>query len=359
MEKLWIKNYKSVNWPYLPVDKKLKEMANIFSNFLFGSEAAEKAFSAAVESSVSSVETEVADSTEPQIEAGDSSDLEKFFGEYAEEQAATDEQEAAAREAERARLIRMYANSFKDRILKEITNKDWDRLIEGFEKSTTEVDCLFPEVAALYNERVAKALPPSWWTKRAPELRGILNGDLGCVEIILAIVRSEVSQKINVRRQAAASNLLKQVKAAAEELGLSEAEFPHKPLSADKTKEAAIEIGRKCLVLAAARSVRKSLIALRDCKVRIPKRAEQRFFLVTTSSQQKWGTIVMATNQLIQDWQTLEKELCSRPGAPVEKLKKGFFTLTLEERATQAANHCHLNLKEEIDKILAFAAVQP
>ena len=329
---------------------------NIFSNFFFGSEAAEEIFSSAA---TVAAETEVAESTNPEtVEAGEC-DLDEFFGKVAEEQAVADEQEAAAAEAERTCLIKMYANSFKDRILKEISNKDWDRLIEGFERSSEEVDNLFPEVAALYNERVAKALPPSWWTKRAPELGGILNGDLGCVEIILAIVRSEVSQKINVRRQAAASNLLKQVKAAALELGLSESEFPHKPLSADKTKEAAIEIGRKCLVLATARAVRKSLIALRDCKVRIPKRAEERFFLVTTSSQQKWGTIVMATNQLVQDWKILEKELCSRPGAPVEKLKKGFFTLTLEDRAIQAANHCHLDISKEIERILAFAAVQP
>lgn len=335
-----------------------KKMAHkIFSNFFFGSEAAEEMFSSAA---TVAAEAEVAASTNPEtVEAGDSSDLDKFFGDYAKEQAATDEQEAAAKEAERARLIRQYASLFRERIIKEVTNKDWDRLIEGFERSSEGVDNLFPEVAALYNERIAKVLPPSWWTKRAPELQGILDGDLGCVEILNLIIKSEVSQKINVRRQAAASNLLKQVKAAAEELGLSEAEFPHKPLSADKTKEAAIEIGRKCLILATARAVRKSLLALRDCKVRIPKRAEQRFFLVTTSSQQKWGTIVMATNQLIQDWLTLEKKLCSRPGAPVEKLKKGFFTLTLEERATQAANHCHLNLKEEIDRILAFAAVQP
>lgn len=320
-------------------------MANIFSNFLFGSEAAEKAFSAAAES----VETVAAESAEPQIEAGDSCDLEKFFGDYAEEQAVADAEAEATKEAERTRLIKQYANSFKDRILKEITNKDWDRLVRSFERSTNEEDLLIGEVAILYNERIAKALPPAWWEKRAPELRGIRDGELGAYEILLTVIRSEVSQKANVRRQAAASNLLKQVKAAAEELGLNEAEFPHKALSAEATEAAAKEIGRKCLILATARSLRKSLLALRDWKVRIPREAEQAFFLVTDSRHQKWGTVLMATHQLVNCWKALKQELCSRASSDAlkSKLKSEFFTIELEERARQVAGHCHLDLTVE------------
>lgn len=319
----------------------------IFSNFFFGSEAAEEMFSSAAKA----VETEVAASTEPQIEAGEG-DLESFFSDYAEEQSVADAEAEAAAEAERTRLIKQYAGSFKERILKEITNKDWDRLVRSYERSSEEEDLLMRETAILYNDKIAKSLPPAWWEKRAPELRGALKGDQGCFDILLTIVRSEVSQRANVRRQAAASNLLKQVKAAAEELGLSEAEFPHKALSAADTETAAVEIGRKCIWLATARAVRKSLLALRDLKVRIPKAAEQGFFLITASRDQKWGTVVMATHYLVESWQGLERELCSRPGAPVEKLKKGFFTVILEERAIQVAGHCHLNLEQEIAQIL-------
>lgn len=324
-------------------------MANIFSNFLFSSEAAEEMFSAA---KAAEAEAAVSANTET-VEAGEG-DLESFFGEYAEEQAAADAEAAATAEAERARLIKQYAGSFKERILKEITNKDWDRLVKSYEKSSDEGDLLVREVAILYNERIAKVLPPSWWTKRAPELQGALEGDQGCFSILLTIVRSEVSQKANVRRQAAASNLLKQVKAAAEELGLAESEFPHTALSAADTEKAAIEIGRKCLTLAVARAIRKCLLALRDRKVRIPKSAEQGFFLITASDQQKWGTILMATRQLTNAWKGLEEELSKRASSDAlkKRLKSEFFTLTLEERALQVAGHCHLNLEQEIAQIL-------
>lgn len=323
---------------------------NIFSNFFFGSEAAEEMFSSAAKA----VEAEVADPTNTELEAGEG-DLEKFFGDYAEEQAVTDAEAEAAAEAERARLIKAYAGSFKERILKEITNKDWDRLIRSYEKSTEEEDLLVKEVANLYNERIIKSLPPSWWEKRAPELSSIRDGEFGAFEILLAIVRAEVSQKSNVRRQAAASNLLKQVKAAAEELGLSEAEFPHKPLSAEATEAAAVEIGRKCLALAVARAIRKNLLALRDHRVRVSKDAERAFFLITSSNQQKWGTIIMATRSLVKCWQQLEEELTSRPGAPVKKLRERYFTVSLEERAIQVASHCHLDLDLTVEGILQIA----
>lgn len=326
-------------------------MKKIFSNFLFGSEAAEKTFSAAAEA----VETEVADSTNPEtVEAGEC-DLEEFFGDYAEEQKVADEQEAAAKEAERTRLIKQYAASFKDRILKEIQNKDWDRLVKAYEKSSEEEDFLIREVAILYNERIMKTLPQAWWQKRAPELQTIRDGQFGAFEILLAVVRAEVSQKSNIRRQAAASNLLKQVKAAAEEIGLSEDEFPHKPLSAAATEKAAIEIGRKCLTLAVARAIRENLLEIRHRKVRLTKEAEQAFYLITSSRQQKWGTIIMATRSLITSWQKLEQELCSRPGAPVKILKEVYFRISLEERAKQVAGHCHLNVDEEVDVIIRSA----
>lgn len=328
-------------------------MKNIISNFFFGSEAAEKVFSTAAESA----ETEVADSTNTENGAGEG-DLEKFFGDYAEEQAAADAEAEAAAEAERARLIKQYAASFKDRILKEIMSKDWDKLVRSYEKSTPEEDFLVREVAILYNERIVKSLPPQWWEKRAPELRGVRDGELGAFEILLQIVRSEVSQKSNVRKQAAASNLLKQVKAAALELGLSEAEFPHKPLSAEATEEAAKEIGQKCLVLATARAIRENLLELRHRKVRIPAEAERAFFLVTDSNHQKWGTVIMATRQLVESWKNLEEELCSRPGAPVKILKEVYFRITLEERARQVAGHCHLNVEKEISQILAQSQAQ-
>jgi len=327
-------------------------MANfLLQNLLFSSKAAEEMFSTVAES----VETEAAVSAEPQIETGDG-DLESFFGDYAEEQKAADAEAEAAAEAERTRLIRQYASSFRERILKEVSNKDWDKLVKSFSRpSSNEEDLLAKEVANLYNEKISKALPPSWWEKRAPELLGILKGDMGCFEILLTVIRSEVAQKANVRRQAAASNLLKQVKAAAEEIGLSEDEFPHKALSADETEKAAREIGQKCLILAVARAVRKSLLALRECKVRIPKPAEQAFYLITTSRDQKWGVILMALCRLVRSWEQLEQELCARPGAPVEKLKKRFFSLSLEERVIQAAGHCHLNVNEEVDVILRSA----
>jgi len=353
MEKLWIKNYKSVNWtPYRPVDTiRENKMKKIFSNFFFGSEAAKEMFSAAS----AAAETEVAASTNLEVET-EEGDLDQFFDEVAEEQAAADAETEAAREAERARLIKAYASSFKERILKEITNKDWDKLVRSYERSSEEEDLLLEEVAILYNDKIAKSLPPQWWEKRAPELRGVLNGDQGCFEILLQIVRSEVSQKANVRRQAAASNLLKQVKAAALELGLNEAEFPHKALSAADTETAAVEIGRKCLWLATSRAIRKNLLALRDRRVRISKKAEQAFYLITSSDQQKWGTIIMAARQLIAAWQQVEVELTSRPGAPVEKLKREFFTLSLEERAVQVAGHCHLELDREVENILQLQA---
>lgn len=319
-----------------------------FSNFLLGSKAAEEMFSSAA---AEAVETVAAESANTENEAGDG-DLESFFGEIAKEQAAADAEAEAAREAERTRLIRAYANSFRDRILKEITNKDWEILIRSYEKSASEEDDnLVRQVANFYNQKLAKNLPPSWWRKRAPEL----GDDLEVLEVIMGVVRPEVSCRLNVKKQAAASNLLKQVKSAAEELGLSEAEFPHKALSAADTEKAAIEIGHKVLILAVARAVRKSLLALRDCKVRISKPAEQAFYLITTSDQQKWGAIKMATQQLITTWQQLEQELCSRPGAPVEKLKKSFFTISLEERAIQVAGHCHLDLDHEVEVILASA----
>ena len=197
-------------------------MANFLQNLLFTSKAGEEMFSTVAES----VETEAAVSAEPQIETGDG-DLESFFGDYAEEQAVADAEAAASAEAERARLIRMYANSFKDRILKEITNKDWEILIRSYERSSEE-DLLVREVANLYNNKLAKNLPPAWWRKRAPEL----GDDLEVLEVIMGVVRPEVSCRLNVKRQAAASSLLKQVKSAAEDLGLSENEFPHKALSA-------------------------------------------------------------------------------------------------------------------------------
>jgi hypothetical protein len=322
-------------------------MKNIISNFFFGSEAAEEMFSAAS----AAAETEVAASTNLEVET-EEGDLDQFFDEVAEEQAAADAETEAAREAERARLIKAYASSFKERILKEITNKDWDKLVRSYERSSEEEDLLIEEVAILYNERIAKVLPPQWWEKRAPELRGILDGDQGCFEILLQIVRSEVSQKANVRRQAAASNLLKQVKAAALELGLNESEFPHKPLSAEATETAAKEIGRKCLTLAVARAIRENLLEIRHRNVRIPKEAEKAFFLITDSRNQKWGAILMALCLIVKSWQTLEDELCSRPGAPVKKLKERFFTISLEERAIQVAGHCHLNVDEEIASVL-------
>jgi len=358
MEKLWIKKkLQTVNRaPYRPADTIRKEMENnIFSNFFFGSKAAEEMFSTAT--AAESVETVVAESVNSQIEAGEG-DLDKFFDKVAEEQAVADEEAAAAKEAERARLIKQYAASFKDRILKEVTNKDWDRLVRAYEKSSEEEDFLVREVAILYNEKIAKVLPPAWWEKRAPELSGIRDGELGAYEILLAVIRSEVSQKANVRRQAAASNLLKQVKAAAEELGLSETEFPHRPLSAADTEAAAIEIGRKCLTLAVARAIRENLLEIRHRKVRLTKEAEQAFYLITSSRQQKWGTIIMATRSLITSWQKLEDELCSRPGAPIKILKEVYFRISLEERAKQVAGHCHLDLEQEIAQILAPAAQQ-
>lgn len=322
-----------------------------FSNFFLGSKAAEEMFSAAAESA----ETEVAaESANTELEAGEG-DLDKFFGEYAEEQAVADAEAEAAAEAERVRLIKQYAGSFRDRLLKEIQNKDWDKLVRSFEKSSPEEDLLPKEVAILYNERISKSLPPQWWEKRAPELRGALDGDQGCFEILLTVIRSEVSQKANVRKQAAASNLLKQVKVAAEELGLAESEFPHVALSAEATKAAAIEIGQKCITLAVARAIRKNLLALRDQRIRIPAAAERAFFLVTDSRNQKWGAVLMAACQLVKSWQKLENELCSRPGAPVEKLKERFFSLSLENRAIQVAGHCHLNVNEEVDVILRSA----
>lgn len=322
-------------------------MANIFSNLLFGSEAAKKAFSTAAES----VETAAAETANTELEAGEG-DLEKFFGDYAEEQRAANAKAEAVKEAERTSLLRQYASSFKDRILREIQYKDWDKLVRSYERSSDEEDLLTVEVASLYNDRIIKSLPPQWWEKRAPELRNVRDGEFGPFEILLQIVRSEVSQKANVRRQAAASNLLKQVKAACEEIGLSEAEYPHKPLGAEETNAAAVEIGRKCLTLAVARAIRKNLLSLRDLKVRISKEADQAFYLISSSRKQKWGVIVMATRQLINCWRALEEELCSRPGAPVKKLKEMFFTITLEERAAQVAGHCHLDVRKEIANIL-------
>jgi len=321
-----------------------------FSNFLLGSKAAEEMFSSAAKAA--EAEAAVSANTET-VEAGEG-DLDQFFGDLAEEQKVADAEAEAAAEAERARLIRQYANSFKDRILKEITNKDWDHLVRSYERSTEEEDLLMREVAILYNNKIAKALPPQWWEKRAPELRGILGGDQGCFEILLAVIRSEVSQKANIRRQAAASNLLKQVKAAALELGLNEAEFPHKALSAADTETAAVEIGRKCLVLATGRAIRQSLLTLRDRKVRIPKEAERAFYLITSSDQQKWGTICMASRQLITAWQGLEEELLLRASSDAlkSKLKREFFTISLEDRAIQVAGHCHLNLDCEVENIL-------
>ena len=303
-------------------------------------------FSAAAESSVSSVETEVADSTNLEVET-EEGDLDQFFDEVAEEQAAADAETEAAREAERARLIKAYASSFKERILKEITNKDWEILIRSYERSSEE-DLLVREVANLYNNKLAKNLPPAWWRKRAPEL----GDDLEVLEVIMGVVRPEVSCRLNVKRQAAASSLLKQVKSAAEDLGLSENEFPHKALSAADTEKAAKEIGQKCLILAVARAIKKNLLALRDQRVRIPKEAEQGFFLVTDSRHQKWGTVLMALHSLVESWKGLEGELTSRPGAPVKKLKERFFTISLEERAIQVAGHCHLNVDEEIASVL-------
>lgn len=299
-------------------------------------------------------EAEAAESANLETVETEEGDLDKFFGEYAEEQAVADAEAEAAAEAERVRLIKQYAGSFRDRLLKEIQNKDWDRLVKSYEKSSDEEDLLVREVAILYNDKIAKSLPPQWWEKRAPELRGVLEGDQGCFSILLTVVRSEVAQKANIRRQAAASNLLKQVKAAAEELGLSESEFPHQALSAEDTKRAAVEIGRKCLVLATARSIRKKLLALRDRKVRIPKNAEQAFFLVTDSRHQKWGTVLMATCRLVQGWESLEEELCSRASSDSlkNKLRTEFFTLDIEEKAIQVAGHCHLDLDREVDALL-------
>ena len=321
-------------------------MANLISNLFLGSKAAKEMFSAAAESSAETVAA-VSANTET-VEAGEG-DLDQFFGEIAEEQAVADAEAAAAKEAERTRLIKMYAISFKDRILKEFSNKDWEILIRSYERSSEE-DLLVREVAILYNNKLAKNLPPAWWHKRAPEL----GDDLEVLEVILGVVRPEVSCRLNIKRQAAASNLLKQVKAAAEELGVSDSEFPHRALSVADTEKAAKEIGRKVLTLAVARAIRKNLLALRDRKVRIPKAAEQGFFLVTDSRHQKWGTVLMALHSLVESWKGLEGELLLRASSDAlkSKLQKEFFTIALEERALQVAGHCHLNVDEEIASVL-------